>query len=227
MIKYYEDLEQGSDEWHALRCGRLSASEMNRIITAKTLKYAENGESRIHLFELLAQRVSGRVEPQFISDDMLRGREDEVDARIAYDENFSPVKTCGGITNDKWGFTLWYSPDGLVGDDGLIECKSRRQKYQVQTIITDEVPSEYIIQIQTGLLISERKWCDFISYSSGWHMVPIRVEADPVIQDAIVRAATAFEDALQEKLDVYHEHVRTNKRLVPTEYRDSSAEIYL
>ena len=51
-----------------------------------------------------------------------------------------------------------------MGDDGLIECKSRRQKFQVETISADQVPAEYMLQIQTGFLVSGRKWLDFISY---------------------------------------------------------------
>lgn len=225
-VKIYEDLEQGSDEWHAARCGLLSASEMKKIITPK-LKIADNAESRTHLYELLAQRIAGRVEPQFISDDMLRGHEDEIDARETYSDHFSAVKTVGGISNDKWGFTLWYSPDGLVGDDGLIECKSRLQKYQVQTLVLDRVPEEFVIQAQAGLLIAERQWLDFISYSSGWPMVSIRVEPDLVVQEAIVEAATKFEEALQKQLEAYHDKVNKNDRLIPTEYRDSRMEIYL
>src|SRR3546814_1507000 len=61
--------------------------------------------------------------------------DDEIIARDEYTKHHAPVEQTGFITNDKWGFTIGYSPDGLVGDDGLIECKSRRQKYQVQTII--------------------------------------------------------------------------------------------
>ena len=66
---------------------------------------------------------------------MLRGIEDEVEARILYAAQYAPVQDMGFITNDRWGFTLGFSPDGLIGDDGFLECKSRRQKFQVQTII--------------------------------------------------------------------------------------------
>lgn len=128
MIKYYHDIEQGSDEWLAVRQGILTASEM-RLILTPAMRTASNDKERAHLFELIGQRITGYTEPHYISDDMLRGHEDEVAARIRYAEHFAPVTECGFVTNDDHGVVIGYSPDGLVGDDGLIECKSRRQKY--------------------------------------------------------------------------------------------------
>lgn len=202
MLKVYEELEQGSDEWLAARCGLLTASEIKLILTP-TLKPASNEKERMHLFELLAQRISGFVEPSYVSDDMLRGREDEIEARLVYDKNIAPVREVGFMTNDQWGFTLGYSPDGLVGDDGLIECKSRRQKYQVQTVIDGKMPEDYVLQVQTGLLVSGRKWCDFVSYSGGLPMAVIRVEPDPRVQAAILSAAAAFEERLRDNHQRY------------------------
>jgi hypothetical protein len=114
MIKYHTDVFQGSNEWLELRRGILTASEMKLIITP-TLKIADNDKTRAHLYELAAQRISGYVEPHYVSDDMLRGQEDEIYAREAYAQHFAPIETVGFITNDKWGFTLGYSPD----PDGL------------------------------------------------------------------------------------------------------------
>src|SRR3546814_6407235 len=71
------DLIQGSEEWLQARCGLLTASEMKLIVTP-TLKAANNDKTRTHLYELLAQRVTGYVEPHYISDDMLRGMDDEI-----------------------------------------------------------------------------------------------------------------------------------------------------
>jgi hypothetical protein len=219
-ITYHADLIQGSDEWLAARCGLLTASEMKLILTP-TLKVSANEKTRSHLYELLAQRVTRYVEPHYISDDMLRGRCDEIEARILYNEKYAPVLECGFITNDKWGFTLGYSPDGLIGEDGLIEAKSRRQKYQVQTFLecadTQTIPEEYILQTQTGLLVSERKWCDLISYSGGLHMITIRVFPDAKIQSAILEAASLFEKQIAEKMANYERIISTYPRLIPTE----------
>jgi len=190
---------QGTDEWLDLRRGVLTASEMKLIVTP-TLKVADNDKTRQHLYELAAQRISGYTEPSYISDDMLRGQEDEIYAREAYAEHFAPVTTVGFITNDKWGFTLGYSPDFLVGDDGQGESKSRRQKYQIETIINDEMPAEFAVQIQTGLLVTERAWCDFISYSGGLPMFVKRIYPDDKTQQAIIEAARGFYEKLDSKL---------------------------
>lgn len=193
---------QGTDEWMAARCGLLTASEMKLIITP-ALKVAKNEKTRLHLCELLAQRVNKFVEPTFVSYAMERGSNDEATARWYYSEKIAEVEQVGFITNDKWGFTLGYSPDGLVGDDGAIEAKSRMQKYQVETILSRDMPSDFMIQVQTGLLVSEREWCDFISYSNGMPMCIVRVYPDETVQAAIVEAATAFEAEMAVKIADY------------------------
>ncbi len=222
-IQYHPELVQGGDEWLAARCGLLTASEMKLILTP-SLKPAMNDKERAHLYELMAQRTTRHVEPQYVSDDMLRGQDDEVEARILYDKHYAKVSDMGFITNNRWGFTLGYSPDGLVGDDGLIECKSRRQKYQIQTIVecvtSDIMPDDYVIQVQTGLLVSERKWCDFVSYSGGLPMVVIRVFPNEQIQEAIIKAASAFEERLAIKMEQYRTALADQgARLIPTERR--------
>ncbi len=216
-ITYHAEVDQGSDEWLAMRRGILTASEMSRIITP-TLKVAANDKSRAHELEIAAQRISGYVEPNYVSDEMLRGIEDEFYARQLYAEHYAPVEQTGFITNDKLGFLIGYSPDGLVGDDGLIEIKSRRQRFQVETIASDEVPTEYMIQLQTGLLVTERQWIDFISYSGGLPMFVKRVEPIPEFQEAIIAAACAFEVRVEEKMLEYRATVAAMK-LIPTERR--------
>lgn len=218
-VRYHPELIQGSDEWLAARCGLLTASEMKLIITP-TMKVADNDKTRAHVFELLFQRLTGHVEPQYISDAMLRGQEDEIYARAAYQEHYAPVAEVGFITNDQWGFTIGYSPDGLVGDDGLIECKSRSGKYQVQTIAENEVPAEYMIQLQTGLLVTGRKWIDFISYCGGLPMFVKRVEPDLLMQGAILAAATAFEMKLAAKSQEYRSTIATMTKIIETERRE-------
>jgi len=215
-IVYHDSVVQGSDEWMSLRCGRLTASEVKLILTP-TLKVANNDKSRAHVFELLAQRISRYVEPHYISDDMLRGWADEITARDLYAQHHAPVQEVGFVTNDEWGFTMGYSPDGLVGDDGLIEVKSRRQKYQVQTIATGEVPEEYVLQLQTGLLVTKRKWVDFISYSGGLPMFVQRVLPDRTIQAAIIAAATDFEMKIAENLAAYWARIEGMSLVIETE----------
>lgn len=218
-ITYHDAVLQGSDEWLAMRCGKLTASEMKLIVTP-TLKAANNDKTRAHAYELAFQRITGFVEPQYVSDAMLRGQEDEVYAREAYREHFAPVAETGFITNNRWGFTIGYSPDGLVGEDGLIEIKSRAGKYQVQTIALNEVPDDYVIQVQTALLVSEREWIDFISYCGGLPVFVKRVEPDPKVQDAIIAAACAFEERVAEIEREYRSTLSSMPKLIPTERRE-------
>lgn len=214
-IIYHPEVVQGSDEWLALRRGLITASEVSLLLTP-TLKIAANDKSRQHVYELLAQRISGYTEPHYIGSDMLRGQEEEILARALYAERIAPVQEVGFVTNDRWGFTLGYSPDGLVGDKGLIEAKSRRQKYQVQTIIEKAMPDDFMLQVQTGLLVTEREWLDFISYSGGLPMMVIRVLPDVLVQAAIIAAAITAEAAIAEKLAMYQANARG---LLPTERR--------
>ena len=209
-VKYHAELAQGTDEWFAARCGLLTASELKLAVTP-TLKVANNEKTRAHVYELMAQRITGHVETRFISHDMERGWNDEAEARYLYSEKVAKVDEVGFITNDEWGFTLGYSPDGLVGDDGLIEIKSRRQKFQVQTIAENAMPGDYMIQIQAGMLISGRKWCDFISYSGGLPIMIKRIYPDKAVQDAIIAAATQFEATIAEKMSEYETTIAAMK----------------
>jgi predicted phage-related endonuclease len=107
----------------------------------------------------------------------------------------------------------------LVGDDGAIECKSRAGKYQVQTVANDEVPEDFMLQLQTGLLVSGRKWIDFISYCGGLPMFVKRVEPDPVIHEAIIAAATAFEARVAEIEQQYLNTLAAMPKVIQTERR--------
>lgn len=213
-LRIYDDLIQGSDEWRQVRCGLLTASEMKLIITPN-LKMASNDKERGHLYELLAQRISNYVEPTYVSFDMLRGQDDENEALSLYAQNIAPLTAVGFITNDKWGFTLGYSPDALVGEDGTVECKSRRQKFQIETfvnnVIEGSIPADFLLQVQTGLLVSERQWCDLVSYSGGLPMGVIRAHPMPDVQEAILTASDAFEKRLAEAHARYREAIaKTN-----------------
>lgn len=222
-ITYHDKVVQGSTEWTELRCGLLTASEMKLIITP-TLKIAASDKERAHLYALAAQRVAKYTEVGYEGYDMLRGREDEIDAKVAYMQHYGPVEDCGFITNDQWGFTLGYSPDGLVGGkDGLLEAKSRKHSLQMkvffENVSPQTIPEDHVIQCQSGLLIADRTWLDYISFSAGLPMATIRTYPDPVIQNAIVEAAGAFEDRLSKRLDEFHSIITSGVRLLATDRR--------
>lgn len=229
-MRIYDNLVQGSEEWLRARLGILTASEMKKIVTPATMKAAKNDKARAHLYEVAAQRITQYVEPSYIGDDMLRGWEDEEAALAEYSKAYAPVTRCGFVVNDKWGFPIGCSPDALVGEDGGVECKSRRQHFQVQTILEnmeiedgvfDEtsatIPTEFAVQVQTSLLVTERKWWDFISYSGGLPMVTIRVWPDPEIQSAIIEIATDFERQVKEAIEKYQNLCNSGARMIPTE----------
>jgi len=190
----YNNIAQGTDEWLALRCGTLTASVIGQLITTKTIRPASNDYSRALTTHLVAERITGHVEPVYISADMERGNLDEPYARDIYSEHYEPAHEVGFMVRDYgWG-RIGYSPDGLVGDDGLIEIKSRRQKKHLATILADEVPAENMAQIQTGLLVSGRSWLDYISYCGGMPLYTKRVLPDPKWRTAILEAAHEFEN---------------------------------
>ena len=225
-VKYHNDLEQGSDAWRECRSGLITASEM-KLLISHTLKLNATDKEKAHVLELAAQRVSGFVEDYYVTDDMTRGNADEIRAKAKYQEVYkTEITDVGFITNDKFGLTIGYSPDGLIGDDGCVECKSRRQKFQIDTIATYRVPDAHIIQVQTGLMVSERKWCDFVSYSGGWPMTTIRVYPDQKIQEAIFQAAYKFEKRIKEVIKNYEERIALMPNaFIPTERVIDTGEI--
>jgi hypothetical protein len=218
------DAEQGSDEWHALRCGVLTASHVKDIVTP-TLKLAANDKTRALANKVAIQRITGFPEETFTTDTMLRGHIDEDVARRIYSEKYDIVTEIGFITNDRLPF-LGYSPDGLVGSDGLIEVKSRAPHLHLASIVENEetaggaVPKEFMAQIQAGLLISGRAWCDFLSFSHGLPMMRVRVFPDENYQAAIAQAAAEFEETVKGIIAVYEDAASQDFDYTPTERID-------
>ena len=200
---YHFDVEQGSEDWLALRRGVITASAVSRLITS-TGKTANNDTSRAQLLQLLAERITGESEPSFYNDDMARGHLLEPLARDIYSQHFEPVAECGFVTRAFQGIpALGYSPDGLVGDTGLIEIKSPRQKNHLRALLADEVPAEYVPQVQLGLAVTGRAWCDFISYAPGLPLFVHRCERDEVVIAQLIAAAQAAEAELQRLMALY------------------------
>lgn len=195
---YYHDIQQGTPEWDDARRGIITASAV-KILVTPTGKPANNDTSRAYLYQLLAERLTGKTESGFYSDDMARGHLLEPFARDLYSQHYAPVQECGFIDRNLGdNVVLGYSPDGLVGDDGLIEIKSRLAKHHLATMVTCKVPSEFQIQLQTGLLVSGRKWIDYISYTPGLPLYRHRVERDDDMCEKIASAVIAAEATLRE-----------------------------
>lgn len=169
------------------------------------LVLADNETTRALAAFLAAERIAG-VDPDgtFVNRDMFRGVMAEAPAREKYAEHYgTEVTECGFLVLEEDGCSIGYSPDGLVGGDGLVEIKAPRQKGHLLTAVSGTVPAEHIAQIQTGLLVSGRKWCDFVSYSGGMRMWVARVTPDPDWFAAIRRAVSEFEKAIEQMVSDY------------------------
>jgi putative phage-type endonuclease len=150
--------EQGSDEWLQLRRGVATASNFSKIVTTKG---EISKQLRDYAFQLASEIITNLQDESYKSADMQRGNDLEPDARNAYQQHtLSLVKEVGFMKNDFYG----YSPDGLVGDDGLVEYKCPNQKTHTKYLYGNKLPTEYIAQVQGGLYVSKRKWCDFVSF---------------------------------------------------------------
>lgn len=214
-LTIHTDIVQRSDEWYKLRLGVITASAVGRLITPKTMKPASNQESRGLAQTLAAERISGWSDANgFVNDDMVRGIDSEPIARDLYAEHHEPVTEAAFITEDKFGFTLGYSPDGLVGSDGLIEIKAPRSKSHIATVIAGHPPIEYMAQLQCALLVSGREWIDYISYCGGLHLYVKRVRPRQEWFDAITSAASSCEESIRETMRLYDESAHG---LIPTE----------
>lgn len=204
-LTVYEELEQGSEAWLQARCGVLTASVIGKLITEKTLKLANNDTSRGLVATLGLERATGVVEYVHPSWEMQRGTDDEPWARSEYETHHNPVTELGFMVREFDGYSIGYSPDGLVGENGLIEIKSRSRAIQAKTIMTDEVPAANMAQIMTGLLVTGRDWLDYVSYRDGMPLYVKRVYPDPIWFDVLKRAAVTFEVAVEQYVTNYTE----------------------
>lgn len=203
-LHVYEAMEQRSPEWYAARCGIVTASAVGKLITP-TLKVASNETSRGLIASLVAERITGEVEPTFTSDDMFRGIVHEPLARDVYSGHYQQAVECGFMRLDGGGWSLGVSPDGLVGDEGGIEIKCPRAKTHVLTILADEVPAHHLPQIQAALLVSGRKWWDFVSFCAGLPLFVKRVYPDPTAHEAITDACKKFETTADRMVAAYEQ----------------------
>ncbi|WP_047219966.1 lambda exonuclease family protein [Delftia lacustris] len=221
-VQIYKDLEQGSESWLAARCGLLTASTIGKLITPTTLKVADNETSRGLTMQLAAERITGNVDYVHPTFDMQRGTEDEPYARDIYAANYAAVEEVGFMVRDFGSYAIGYSPDGLVGDDGLIEIKSRRPKEHLKTVLKGLPPLENMAQLQSGLLVSGREWIDYVSYCAGLPLWVKRVYPDTRWVNAITTAAETFEINVT---NIVNNFTTATKGLPKTERRARIEEI--
>ena len=155
-------IEQGSDAWKQMRLGRATASRMADICA--TTKTGWGASRANYAAQLIAERLTGVVAESYSNAAMEWGNACEPEARAVY--SFStdlPVTLIDFVPHPSIPMS-GASPDGLVGDDGLVEIKCPQTATQIDTLLKRTVPEKYILQMQWQMACTGRQWCDFVSY---------------------------------------------------------------
>lgn len=155
-------VEQRSEEWFALRRGNPSGSRMGDVM-ART-KSGPAATRKNYMMELLCQRLTGTQEDMFITAAMQRGTDLEPVARSAYEVQTGLLVAETGVWSHPNNERLIASPDGLVGDDGLLEIKCPNTAQHVEFLRTGKPDTKYQWQMLAQMACTERRWCDFVSY---------------------------------------------------------------
>ena len=155
-------MQQGTDAWHEIRCGKVTASRVADII-AKT-KTGQSASRANYMAQLVCERLTKTRTESFTNAAMEHGVTQEPFARAAYE-------AAQGVMVEEVGFVRhptieWAgaSPDGLVGDDGLVEIKCPNTSTMIETLLSQKVPSKYITQMQFQMACTGRKWTDYVSF---------------------------------------------------------------
>ena len=196
------EIVQGSPEWHALRIGKVTASRVSDVI-AKT-KTGWGASRANYMAELIAERLTGEPAEKFTNAAMAWGTEKEPDARAAY-EFFrdAQVSEIAFVDHPVIGMT-GASPDGLVGDHGLVEIKCPNTATHLDTLLTQAIPSKYVTQMLWQMEVSGRAWCDFVSYDprlpETMSLFVKRVERDDNLIDEMRSLVIEFLDEIEQKI---------------------------
>lgn len=157
-----DNVIQGSPEWHSLRLGKVTASRVSDVV-AKT-KTGVSASRVNYMAQLIAERMTGEVGESFSNSAMQWGNEQEPDARLAYEFHSNKAVNQIAFVNHSTIKLTGASPDGLVGEDGLIEIKCPNTSTHIDTLLSGKAPSKYITQMQWQMACTGRRWCDFVSY---------------------------------------------------------------
>ena len=154
-------MEQRSEEWFQARLGKVTASRVADVLAK--IKSGESASRRNYKIQLVSERLTGEKQETYVNQAMQDGIDREQFARNRYVKQFGEVEEVGFVKHPT--LEAGASPDGLVGTDGIIEIKCPMGSTHTETLMTQEVPSKYVPQIQFQLLVTGRKWCDFVSYN--------------------------------------------------------------
>lgn len=155
-------IEQGSPEWHAMRCGKVTASRIADML-AKT-KTGWGASRANYKAQLVAERLTGVVAEGFTNAAMEWGKEKEAEARAAYGFYTNETVELIDFVTHPVMLMSGASPDALVGMDGLVEIKCPNTATHIETLLGGSVPGKYQFQMQWQMACTGRWWCDFVSY---------------------------------------------------------------
>lgn len=185
-------MEQRSEEWFQARLGKVTASRVADVLAK--IKSGESASRRNYKIQLVSERLTGERQETYINQAMQDGIDREQFARDRYVQQFGEVEEVGFVKHPT--LEAGASPDGMVGDDGIIEIKCPMGSTHTETLMTQDIPSKYVPQVQFQLLVTGRKWCDFVSYNPMFpeHLQVFvkRIEADPVYQKELESEVKQF-----------------------------------
>jgi len=197
------ELVQGTPEWHAIRCGKVTASRAADVV-AKTK--SGWGASRVnYMAELIAERLTGEPSPSFTNAAMQWGTETEPLARAAYEFRADCEVAQEGFIHHPEIRMAGASPDGLIGTDGLVEIKCPNTATHIDTLLGQKVPEKYVTQMQFQMACAGRDWCDFVSFDprlpEEMRLFVSRVARDQEAIDYLEKEIKAFLSEIDVKVD--------------------------
>ena len=196
-------MEQRSAEWYSARLGKVTASRVADIIAKTKSGYSTSRAN--YMAELVCERLTGKSGDNYQSGAMLWGIEQEPLARSVYEaRSGNLVEEVGFVSH----FTIdnaGASPDGLIGDDGLVEIKCPNTATHIDTLLGQMVPQKYIIQIHWQMACTDRTWCDFVSFDprmpEDMQLFVQRVERNNELIQTLEDEVKKFLKELDEKID--------------------------
>jgi putative phage-type endonuclease len=197
-----EKMEQGTPEWFAARLGNVTASRVADVIAKTKSGYSASREN--YMAQLICERMTNTVAESYSNAAMQWGTETEPLARAAY-ESFADVLV------DEVGYVphpiierAGASPDGLVGVDGQIEIKCPNTATHIDTLLSNQVPTKYITQMQWQMACTRRAYCDFVSFDprlpNGLQLFVKRVEYDAEYAEMLAAEIVKFLQELDAKI---------------------------
>jgi putative phage-type endonuclease len=198
---------QRTPEWYEARLGKVTASRVADVM-AKT-KSGYSASRANYMAQLICERLTGTQGDTYQNAAMAWGTEQEPAARGAYEARTGLLVQETGFVPHPTILMSGASPDGLVGDDGLVEIKCPNTATHIDTILSEAVPGKYIAQIQWQMVCTGRQWCDFISYDprvpEKMQLWVKRVQRDQKLIDEMENEVFNFIEELESKIDALKE----------------------